>query len=112
MKMSHASSIVAALFALAPPAYAAAEEHGAHQAQAVSAAKVLYGRASGVVRKIDPTKATVTIEHGPISGLDMPGMTMSFPVSDKASLAKLKPQQKVQFTVQYDGRNMVITQIR
>ena len=114
MKKSHVSAIIAALVLDAPYVpltYAAAEDHSAHHAQAAPAAKAQSGKASGVVQKVDPKKGTVTIEHGPISGLDRPGMTMSFPVRDKASLTKLKPQQKVDFTVQYDGKSLLITRI-
>jgi len=115
MKTSHASTMIVAPFALAPftpSTCAAADDHSAHHAQAVSGKKVQSGKSSGVVQKIDPKKGTVTIEHGPIIGLGMPGMTMSFPVRDKASLAKLKALQKVEFTVQHDGKNFLITQIR
>ena len=38
----------------------------------------------GEVRKIDPAAGKITIKHGPIQHMDMPGMTMVFTARDKA----------------------------
>ena len=38
-------------------------------------------------------------------------MTMSFPVTDPAPLAKLKPGDKVKFTVEKVGDQIVVTSI-
>ena len=54
-------------------------------------------KAAGVVKNIDRSKGTVTLAHDPIKSLNWPAMTMNFPVRDKASLATLKPGQKVEF---------------
>jgi Cu(I)/Ag(I) efflux system membrane fusion protein len=53
--------------------------------------------ATGVVKKVDATKGTVTLAHDPIKSLKWPAMTMDFRVRDKASLATLKPDQKIEF---------------
>ena len=53
--------------------------------------------ATGVVKKIDTAKGTVTLAHDPIKSLKWPAMTMDFRVRDKASLATLKPDQKIEF---------------
>ena len=53
--------------------------------------------ATGVVRKIDVAKGTVTLAHDPVKSLKWPAMTMDFRVRDKASLATLKPGQKIEF---------------
>ena len=53
--------------------------------------------ATGVVKKIDAAKSSVTLAHDPIKSLNWPAMTMDFQVRDKAGLAKLKPGQKVEF---------------
>lgn len=42
----------------------------------------------------------------------LPGMTMSFPVKDKAMLASLQPLQKVDFELTYDGKNYLVTNIK
>ena len=74
--------------------------------------EVKSGTGTGIVQKIDGNKGTVTIKHGPVPALDMPGMTMTFPVKDKAQLAGLKPLQKVEFNLSYDGRKYLILEIK
>ena len=70
------------------------------------------GKGTGLIQRIDREKGAVTIKHGPLQGLDMPGMTMSFPVKDKAMLSNLQPLQKVDFELTYDGKNYLITNIK
>ena len=69
------------------------------------------GTGTGLIQRIDNERGTVTIKHGPIQGLNMLAMTMSFPVRDKAILAKLQPLQKVEFELSYDGKDYLITKI-
>ena len=53
--------------------------------------------ATGVVKKVDAAKGTVTLAHDPVKSLNWPAMTMDFRVRDKASLATLKPGQRIEF---------------
>ncbi len=66
----------------------------------------------GEVRKIDLEGGKVTLKHGDIKNLDMPGMTMVFVVKDKAMLDKLKPGDKVQFKATNDGGKFTVTEIQ
>jgi len=66
----------------------------------------------GEVKKIDFEAGKVTIKHGPITHMDMPGMTMVFTVKDKALLTNVKPGDKVQFMVVSEGGKMVVTVIQ
>ncbi|GAO21810.1 copper binding periplasmic protein cusF [Alicycliphilus sp. B1] len=66
----------------------------------------------GEVKKVDPDNGKVTLKHGDIKNLDMPGMTMVFTVRDKGQLTKLKPGDKVQFMVVQEGGKMVVTDIQ
>lgn len=66
----------------------------------------------GEVRKIDKIAGKVTIKHGTIKNLDMPGMTMAFQVKDKALLDKAKAGDKIKFTVVMDNGKMVVTDIQ
>lgn len=70
------------------------------------------GKGTGLIQQVDREKGTVTIKHGPLQGLNMPAMTMSFPVKDKAMLANLQPLQKVEFDLTYDGKDYTITRIK
>lgn len=66
----------------------------------------------GEIRKVDPEAGKVTIRHGPIKHLDMPGMTMVFTARDKGLLADARAGDKVQFLVVSEGGRMVITDLQ
>lgn len=66
----------------------------------------------GEVRKVDQETGKVTIKHGEIKHMDMPGMTMVFTAKDKALLASVKAGDKVKFMVVNDGGKMVLTDIK
>jgi len=66
----------------------------------------------GVVKKVDPAKSTITLDHEPVKSLNWPGMTMSFKVADKALLDKAQPGKKVEFEFMQQGGNNVITSIK
>jgi Cu/Ag efflux protein CusF len=65
--------------------------------------------ANGTVKKIDAKTGSVVISHGPVSSLNWPPMTMSFKVKDKALLAKLAVDRKVDFGFIKEGEEYVIT---
>ena len=54
--------------------------------------------ADGEIRKIDKEAGKVTLRHGPLETLKMPGMTMVFRVADPKMLEGLKDGDKVKFT--------------
>lgn len=64
----------------------------------------------GEIRKVDMDNKKLTIKHGEIKNLDMPGMTMVFQVKDPAMLDKVKAGDKVKFTVdKVNGAFMVLS---
>ena len=65
--------------------------------------------AEGEVRKVDKDAKKITLKHGPIKNLDMPGMTMVFQVKDAALLDKLAAGDKVMFTAEQQQGAMVMT---
>ena len=68
---------------------------------------------TGVVKKVDAAKGTVTLAHDPIKSLKWPAMTMDFRVRDKASLATLKPDQKIEFELIEENKgSYVISRIK
>lgn len=66
----------------------------------------------GEVKKVDQEAGKVTIKHGEIKHLDMPGMTMVFTAKDKTLLASVKPGDKVKFMVVSEAGKMVVTDIQ
>lgn len=68
--------------------------------------------ADGEVRKVDMDTKKITIRHGEIKNLDMPGMTMVFQVKDPALLSKVKAGDKVRFKAEKSGGTIVATDIQ
>ena len=78
-----------------------------------SAATQTKHNAAGVVKKVDAARGTVTLAHEPIKSLNWPAMTMDFQVRDKASLARLKPEQKIEFELVEEKKgSYVISRIK
>ena len=65
----------------------------------------------GEVRKIDMEAGKLTLKHGEIKNLDMPGMAMVFVVRDKAMLDTLKAGDKVKFKAVNDAGKFTVTEI-
>jgi Cu(I)/Ag(I) efflux system protein CusF len=65
----------------------------------------------GEIRKVDKSAKKLTIKHGEIKNLDMPGMTMLFQVKDVAMLDRVKPGDVVKFRVERQGGALVVTEL-
>ena len=65
----------------------------------------------GEVRKIDKDNQKITLKHGDIKSLDMPGMTMVFKARDSLMLDKLQVGSKVRFMAEKIDGALVVTMI-
>ncbi|QJC57269.1 Cation efflux system protein CusF [Polaromonas vacuolata] len=63
----------------------------------------------GEVKKVNKDASKITIKHGEIKNLDMPGMTMIFTVKEAAFLDKVKAGDKIKFVVANEGGKMMVT---
>ena len=68
--------------------------------------------ADGEIRKVDMDNKKITIKHGEIKNLDMPGMTMVFQVKDPAMLTTVKTGDKVRFKAEKSGGAIVVTEMQ
>jgi uncharacterized cupredoxin-like copper-binding protein len=68
--------------------------------------------ATGEVKKIDKATQKITLKHGEIKSLDMPGMTMVFQVPDAQLLEAVKVGDKVLFNAERRDGAIVITTLR
>ena len=66
---------------------------------------------SGEVKKIDKETQKITLKHGEIKNMDMPGMTMVFKVLDPSLLDKVKVADKVNFKAEKRDGALVVTAI-
>lgn len=64
------------------------------------------------VRKVDLDTKKITLKHGDIKNLDMPGMTMVFQVKDPAMLDKVKAGDKVRFKAEKSNGSIVVTDLQ
>jgi Cu/Ag efflux protein CusF len=88
----------------------AAHDHAHGQAKAAPAAAGPV--ADGEVRKVDKANGKVTIKHGEIKSLNMPPMTMVYPVTDAAMLDNVKAGDKVKFTATSEAGKLTVTGIK
>src|ERR1035441_3107790 len=72
-------------------------DHAAHHLATTSAPTSSVAWTEGEVRKVDKAAGKVTLRHGRIEDLDMPGMTMVFRATDPRLLNGLKEGDKVRF---------------
>lgn len=106
---------LASLLALSAPTYAAA--HGGAPKDVPDAKKempkaAMTDMAEGEIRKVDVENKKITIKHGTIKNLDMPGMTMVFQVKDPAMVDRVKPGDKILFTAEKLNGAIVVTDIQ
>ncbi|MDM0074489.1 copper-binding protein [Variovorax sp. J2P1-59] len=66
---------------------------------------------NGEVRKVDKENARITLKHGPLNNLDMPGMTMVFKVGDDAMLDAVQAGDKVRFRAEMVDGKIVVTKM-
>lgn len=65
----------------------------------------------GEIKKIDKEAGKVTIKHGPLTNLGMPGMTMAFKVANVALLDQVKQGDKVNFVADKVNGQLTVTQM-
>lgn len=87
-----------------------ASEHASHHASADAPASA--DLTAGEIRKVDKAAGKLTIKHGAIKNLDMPGMTMVFQVRDAALLDKVQAGDKVRFRAENEGGKFLVTEIQ
>lgn len=66
---------------------------------------------NGVVVAIDKNAGGLTISHGPIQHLGMPGMTMGFRAASPALLEGIRPGDKIRFHVDVVGGDFTVLKI-
>lgn len=81
-----------------------------NMAEMPMAGAMKHGMAAGTVTAIDAAKGTITLDHGAMSELGWPAMTMAFSAKPE-QLAGIKVGDKVDFEIDWDGKAGTITKI-
>ena len=89
-----------------------AKEPAKKEAAVTTPASAAADMADGEVRKVDKENKKITLKHGLIKNLDMPGMTMVFAVKDAVVLDTLKVGDKVKFKAEQTGTAITVTEIQ
>ncbi|MDT3706256.1 MAG: copper-binding protein [Thiobacillus sp.] len=65
----------------------------------------------GTVKKVDKAQGKLTLRHGPLENLDMPGMTMVFRVKDPKWLDQVKPGDNIRFLAEKVNGEFTVTRL-
>ena len=104
-------SLTLAALAAAGTSWAApAMDHGAMPGTLASAPTV--DMTEGEIKKVDKDNKKLTIKHGEIKNLDMPGMTMVFQVRDPALVERVKVGDRIRFRAEKGASGFVVTELQ
>ncbi|MHB1077515.1 copper-binding protein [Thiobacillus sp.] len=67
--------------------------------------------AEGLVKKVDKAQGKLTLKHGPLENLGMPGMTMVFRVQDANWLDRVKPGDTIRFLADRVNGVFIVTRL-
>ena len=108
MKLSSLLAVALTGIALSAFAQQSGVDHSTHHVAQATTAPLT----DGEVRKIDMDARKITIRHGPIVNLDMPGMTMVFKVADPKMLDTLKDGDRLKFAADQVKGALTVTTIQ
>ena len=111
MKLSKHLFAVSLVFAAASFTTVYAQDKHHSPADAVSAVFASH-MADGEIKKINRDSKKMTIKHGDIKSLDMPGMTMVFQIRDTSLLETFKAGDKVKFVIEKLDGAFVVTSMQ
>lgn len=85
--------------------------HSHHHSDAIPMASAGRQMSVGEVKKVDKDAGKITIKHGPLENLGMPGMTMAFGVKDPSMLNRVRGGDKVQFVADKAEGGLVLSKL-
>lgn len=86
-------------------------DHSQHDTTSVAPQDDSNSLADGEVKKVDKDAGKLTVQHGPLTNLNMPGMTMIFKVQDPAMLDQVKAGDKIRLRVERVNGTFTITKL-
>lgn len=112
MKLATRSLAMFGLLAAATlPAFADTAHHPGTSSGKSATTPAATPQSEGTIKKVDKAAGKLTIAHGPLRNLDMPGMTMVFKVKDPAILEQLKSGDRIRFTADKVDGAFTVTQL-
>jgi Cu/Ag efflux protein CusF len=86
-------------------------DHAEHNAASAVSQDETNALADGEVKKVDKETGKLTVQHGPLANLGMPGMTMAFKVQDLAMLDQVKAGDKIRLRVERVNGTFTVTKL-
>ena len=86
-------------------------DHSEHTAMAAASQEDPNALSEGEIKKIDKDSGKLTIKHGPLNNLNMPGMTMAFKVQETAMLDQVKAGDRIRFRVESLNGTYTVTKL-
>lgn len=114
MKSMLTTLVLGASLTIGMPALAEGQhtEHSHDGAMSQAAMPAMNATLSeGLVKKVDKAQGKITLKHGPLENMGMPGMTMVFRVQDAGMLDQVKPGDKVRFLADRVNGSLTVTQL-
>ena len=65
----------------------------------------------GEVKKIDKEQGKITLKHGAIKHMDMPGMTMAFPLANPDVAKDIQAGDRVHVFVRSDAKGLTVERL-
>jgi Cu(I)/Ag(I) efflux system protein CusF len=86
-------------------------DHEQHNAMPSGSQDDANALSSGEIKKVDKDAGKLTIQHGPLANVGMPGMTMAFKVQDAALIDQVKAGDKIRFRVERINGAYIVTKL-
>lgn len=109
MKLMLATLAVGVSLSFGTPAWAEAPHMEPGRATNPAAMNAMLSE--GLVKKVDKAQGKITLKHGPLQNMDMPGMTMVFRVQDAGWLDQVKPGDTVRFVADRVNGALTVTRL-
>ena len=97
--------------AFAMPALAEGQHGGHSHDGAMSQAAMNATLSDGLVKKVDKAQGKITLKHGPLENMGMPGMTMVFRVKDAGMLDQVKTGDNIRFIAEQLNGALTVTKL-
>ena len=102
---------VAILLLAGAAAFPAMANDAHHPEKAGAASATVSDTVAAEVRRVDTNTGKVTLSHGPLKNLGMPGMTMGFPVANREQLKGIATGDRVTATIAKVNDDYVVTRL-
>jgi Cu/Ag efflux protein CusF len=104
-------AVSSALFIAGANASAQTHEHAGPEMASATPGAADTALSVGEIKKIDKDTGKLTIQHGPLTNLNMPGMTMVFKAQNPSMLEQVKVGDNIHFQAENVNGSLTVTRL-